>query len=202
MNTTPDLTTSANSGSAAGAAPGWFATTHWSLVVSAGRCSDPDKARAAIQSLCESYWQPLYSYVRRRGYSPDDAQDLTQEFFARLLENNRFARADQSRGKFRSFLSLFRDEDRQVRYNAVYFGLSTVRHKSDDVIRRLLELAMEDREHNNYSRISWGLRGDKEAVKRLLGEYTQSNNPTVATHAREIYQDMTGEPPPKADLFK
>lgn len=104
MNTTPNLTTSANSGSAAGAAPGWFATTHWSLVVSAGRSSDPDKARAAIQSLCESYWQPLYSYVRRRGYSPDDAQDLTQEFFARLLENNRFARADQNCGKFRSFL--------------------------------------------------------------------------------------------------
>ena len=57
-----------------------------------------------MQTLCENYWQPLYSYVRRRGYSPDDAQDLTQEFFARLLENNRFARADQSRGKFRSFL--------------------------------------------------------------------------------------------------
>jgi len=57
-----------------------------------------------MESLCESYWQPLYSYVRRRGYSADDAQDLTQEFFARLLQNNRVALADQQKGKFRSFL--------------------------------------------------------------------------------------------------
>ncbi len=101
MNTTP-ISTPGNPTTPAN--PGWFATTHWSLVVSAGRDSDPARSRAAMQTLCENYWQPLYSYVRRRGHSPDDAQDLTQEFFTRLLENNRFARADQSRGKFRSFL--------------------------------------------------------------------------------------------------
>lgn len=82
----------------------WFATTHWSMVVSAGRQNDTERSREAMQALCQNYWQPLYSYVRRRGYSADDAQDLTQEFFARLLQNNRVARADQQKGKFRAFL--------------------------------------------------------------------------------------------------
>lgn len=81
----------------------WFATTHWSLVVSAGERNNV-KSHDAMQLLCNSYWQPLYSYVRRRGYGPEDAQDLTQEFFARLLQNDRLARADQIKGKFRSFL--------------------------------------------------------------------------------------------------
>lgn len=82
----------------------WFATTHWSLVVSAGHGSDPDRSRMAMERLCESYWLPLYSYVRSRGYSPEDAQDLVQEFFARLLKQNRVAKANREKGKFRSFL--------------------------------------------------------------------------------------------------
>ncbi|MBX7246307.1 MAG: RNA polymerase sigma factor [Candidatus Sumerlaeaceae bacterium] len=90
------MTSSAEAGS-------WFATTHWSLVVSAGHGNEAD-SRAALQQLCERYWLPLYSYVRRRGYSPDDAQDLTQEFFMRLLQHNRVRTADQQKGRFRSFL--------------------------------------------------------------------------------------------------
>ena len=57
-----------------------------------------------MEKLCRTYWFPLYAYVRRRGYNPEDAQDLTQEFFARLLEQNWLAQADQQRGRFRSFL--------------------------------------------------------------------------------------------------
>lgn len=83
---------------------GWFATTQWSQVVAAGRARDSTTAREALETLCQKYWQPLYSYVRRRGYSAEDAQDLTQEFFARLVQHNRIARADQERGKFRAFL--------------------------------------------------------------------------------------------------
>jgi len=82
---------------------GWFATTHWSMVVSAGRDDGPE-SREALEKLCESYWIPLYSYVRRCGHGQDDAQDLTQEFFARIIANNRIARADQQKGRFRSFL--------------------------------------------------------------------------------------------------
>src|SRR5580700_3711614 len=80
-----------------------FVTTHWSVVLSA---KDQDSPRSvdALEILCRTYWHPLYAYVRRRGYSPADAEDLTQEFFAWLLERDWLARADQQRGRFRSFL--------------------------------------------------------------------------------------------------
>ncbi len=80
-----------------------FVTTHWSVVLSAGR-SDTTRARAALARLCQTYWYPLYAYVRRRGHSPHDAQDLTQSFFARLLEHQSLTDADPARGRFRSFL--------------------------------------------------------------------------------------------------
>jgi RNA polymerase sigma-70 factor (ECF subfamily) len=80
-----------------------FVTTHWSVVVTAGR-SDTTRAQDALSKLCQTYWHPLYAYVRRLGNSPPDAQDLTQEFFARLLQKNYLAAADEHRGRFRSFL--------------------------------------------------------------------------------------------------
>ncbi len=79
-----------------------FATTHWSLVLQANRASD--SATAALQTLCERYWYPLYAYVRRRGFDSHAAQDLTQAFFARLLEKNSLAAASPDRGRFRAFL--------------------------------------------------------------------------------------------------
>jgi RNA polymerase sigma-70 factor (ECF subfamily) len=80
-----------------------FATTHWSLVLAAGKRPAPD-AQKALATLCRTYWYPLYAYVRRQGHQPDDAQDLTQEFFARLLEKHYLQAADPERGRFRSFL--------------------------------------------------------------------------------------------------
>ena len=80
-----------------------FNTTHWSVVVAAGQSSSP-AAEAALEQLCRAYWYPLYCYVRRAGHTPEDAQDRTQEFFARLLEKNYFALASRERGRFRSFL--------------------------------------------------------------------------------------------------
>jgi len=80
-----------------------FVTTHWSLVLTACR-GDSTCASAALASLCQTYWYPLYAYVRRRGYAVEDAQDLTQEFFARLLEQQWLGQADRGRGRFRTFL--------------------------------------------------------------------------------------------------
>ena len=80
-----------------------FVTTHWSVVLQAAQ-NESTQALDALEQLCRVYWYPLYAYVRRRGYSPPDAQDLTQEFFARLLERNWLARADQAKGRFRTFL--------------------------------------------------------------------------------------------------
>ncbi len=78
-----------------------FGTTHWSVVLAAGQ-QDTPQASAALEQLCGAYWYPLYAYVRRRGYSPEDAQDLTQQFFALFLEKDYFSRASPARGKFRT----------------------------------------------------------------------------------------------------
>jgi RNA polymerase sigma-70 factor (ECF subfamily) len=80
-----------------------FETTRWSVVVAAGG-DDSSAARAALATLCETYWYPLYAYVRRRGTSADDARDLTQGFLTSLLERRDFERVRQERGRFRAFL--------------------------------------------------------------------------------------------------
>src|SRR6185436_16133539 len=82
---------------------GYFATTHWSIVLNA-RGTDTPLARDSLEKLCRTYWYPLYAFVRRQGRPPHDAQDLTQEFFARLLEKNYLVDVDRAKGRFRSFL--------------------------------------------------------------------------------------------------
>jgi len=82
---------------------GEFATTHWSVVLTAGHDSSPD-AREALEQLCRAYWYPLYCYARRHAGSAADAEDLTQSFFAHLLERNTLAKVSQDKGRFRSFL--------------------------------------------------------------------------------------------------
>lgn len=80
-----------------------FATTHWSVVLAAGR-SDRAAAAAALDRLCQEYWFPVYSFVRRKGHDAHQAEDLTQGFFAKLLEKNWLESADPNRGRFRTFL--------------------------------------------------------------------------------------------------
>jgi RNA polymerase sigma-70 factor (ECF subfamily) len=83
----------------------FFPSTHWTVVLAAGRSqAEPEIAEAALAELCQTYWAPLYSFVRSRGYTVHDAQDLTQSFFAYLLEHKIYARVDRQKGKFRSFL--------------------------------------------------------------------------------------------------
>lgn len=82
---------------------GQFAPTSWTAVVSAARPDHPE-TREALSLLCENYWGPIHAYVRRLGYAEDDAKDLTQEFFLRLISKNVFAAADRNKGRFRTFL--------------------------------------------------------------------------------------------------
>jgi len=82
---------------------GVFVTTRWSIVLSAGQ-PEAGKGHDALGELCRTYWRPIFSFVCWRGYSPEDAQDLTQDFFVMIFKNNWFQRADPSRGRFRSFL--------------------------------------------------------------------------------------------------
>ncbi|HEY1859313.1 MAG TPA: sigma-70 family RNA polymerase sigma factor [Gemmataceae bacterium] len=82
---------------------GQFVTTHWSVVLAAGD-RESAVARAALADLCAAYWHPLYAFVRRLGYNAEQSQDLTQEFFTRLLEKDYLKAVDRERGKFRTFL--------------------------------------------------------------------------------------------------
>ena len=78
---------------------GVFSTTHWSVVLAARDEADPSRAQAALDELCRAYWFPLYVYARRRGQSPQDAEDSVQGYFAALIEKDYLAQADRRRGK-------------------------------------------------------------------------------------------------------
>jgi RNA polymerase sigma-70 factor (ECF subfamily) len=80
-----------------------FHTTHWSVVLAAGE-EGSEQAGAALSRLCQTYWFPVYTFIRKRGHSPEQAQDFTQEFFAVFLEKNYVAKAARDRGRFRAFL--------------------------------------------------------------------------------------------------
>ncbi len=85
--------------------PREFVTTRWSLILSAASLgSEEQRARDAIAELCRTYWRPMFSFVRARGYSIEDAQDLTQDFFVTILKDNWLQQADRNRGRFRSLL--------------------------------------------------------------------------------------------------
>ena len=101
-----------------------FPTTHWSVVLAARDQSAP-QAREALAALCRVYWYPLYAFIRRNGFQPDDAQDLTQAYFARLLQTGVLAAADPEKGRFRAFLRTdcgFFLADQRDRANALKRG--------------------------------------------------------------------------------
>jgi RNA polymerase sigma-70 factor (ECF subfamily) len=82
---------------------GRFSTTHWSVVLAAGS-NETSQSREALARLCQLYWYPVYAFIRRQEHSADDAADLTQEFFVRVLDKSFLKQADPQRGRFRSFL--------------------------------------------------------------------------------------------------
>ena len=120
----------------------YFATTHWSVVLAAGR-NDTTRAHVALEKLCQTYWYPLYAYVRRRGHTAHDAQDLTQAFFTNLLERQSIANADPGRGRFRSFMlgamnhflanewAKFRTQKRGGEHQIVSLDLATAEERFD-----------------------------------------------------------------------
>src|SRR5205809_3659262 len=84
---------------------GLFASTRWTMVLDSGESqTPPEQALNALSELCRIYWRPIFLFLRRQGSNPDDAQDLTQSFFAHLIESRAYARADPDKGLFRSFL--------------------------------------------------------------------------------------------------
>ncbi|MDR3701196.1 MAG: sigma-70 family RNA polymerase sigma factor [Candidatus Sulfopaludibacter sp.] len=157
-----------------------FPTTRWTLVVAA---SDPHRteARSALVSLCENYWYPLYAYLRRRGYPADQAQDLTQEFFIRVLEGRYLDRADPEKGRFRSFvltsLKFFvaDEEDRQRALKRGGGVLVSLEFSSGEE-RYQREPAHDETPERIFER-RWALSVLDRVVERLRNEFVQHGRP-------------------------
>jgi RNA polymerase sigma-70 factor (ECF subfamily) len=152
-----------------------FATTHWSMVLSAGEADSPE-ADQALARLCKSYWYPLYAYVRRQGYKPEEAQDLTQEFFARLLAKNYLKSLDRQKGKFRSFLlaameHFLAKEWRDARRLKRGGGRPILSLDEQDVeARYLIEPAEEMTAERIFER-RWAFTVLEQAIQRLREEF-------------------------------
>jgi RNA polymerase sigma-70 factor (ECF subfamily) len=168
---------------------GWFKTTHWSAVVHAGRDGSPQSS-AALAQLCQAYWPPLYSFVRRSGHGPEDAKDLTQEFFARLLEKQWLAQADPGRGKFRSFLLAamknFLANERRRGQTAKRGGGNPV-VSLDDTAEAIydVEIASNLTPEKLYER-RWALSLFDRALARLREDYQTSGKLAVYDALKEF----------------
>jgi RNA polymerase sigma-70 factor (ECF subfamily) len=171
-----------------------FPTTRWSVVVAAG---DPNRkeARSALGSLCENYWYPLYAYLRRRGHSADQAQDLTQEFFIRVLEGRYLDRADPEKGRFRSFiltsLKFFvADEADRQRARKRGGGMSVPMEFStgEEWYRR--EPAHDETPERIFER-RWALSLLNRVVEKLREEFVQHGRPE---HFERLKVFLLGQP--------
>lgn len=157
-----------------------FPTTRWTLVVAAG---DPQRkdARSALVSLCDHYWYPLYAYLRRRGYPADQAQDLTQEFFMRVLEGRYLDRADPEKGRFRSFLLtslkffVADEEDRQRAQKRGGGAVGSLEFSSGEE-RYQREPSHDETPERIFER-RWALAVLDQVVERLRNEFVQHGRP-------------------------
>ena len=185
---------------------GRFEATRWSIVIAAKKAGGSDSALAhdALGKLCTAYWYPLYTFVRRSGKSPHDAQDLTQEFFARLLEKNWLDDVDRSRGRFRSWLLaamkhfLFNEWDRSraqkrgggatpIPLDAVS-AESRYAHEPADTATATAEVLFDRR---------WTLTLLDRVLARLRAEFSTAGKAALFD---ALKPSLTGEKSPYADL--
>ena len=165
-----------------------FLTTHWSVVIRAGQ--DPSEAsRQALADVCRTYWYPLYAFVRRQGHGPQEAEDLTQEFFARLLEKNYVADADQQKGRFRTFLIIalkhFLANEWDRRHAQKRGGFRTVVSIDHDLAESRFgaELAHHEQPDVIFER-QWAMTLLEEVMARLQAEYTATDRKRLFDHLR------------------
>jgi RNA polymerase sigma-70 factor (ECF subfamily) len=175
-----------------------FASTHWSVVLAAGQRQSAESAEA-LATLCRVYWYPLYAYARRRLPRPDDAQDLTQEFFAQLLEKDYLRAADPTRGKFRSFLLtafkhfLAKERDRANAQKRGGGRHSVSLDFQDGESRYQREPADHATPETLYER-RWALTLLEQTLAQLRQEFTGSGKQKVFEALKET---LTGEGPPR-----
>ncbi len=171
--------------------PSAFDTTRWTLVLRAG--GDGARAREALSHLCQAYWQPLYVYARRRGRSPQDAEDLTQEFFADLLGRGAIKRADPGRGRFRTFLLtafanfLHNAHDYQ---NAARRGGAVARLSIDgaEIAEALAQVEAPELTPDQAFDRCWALAVFDRALQRLRAEQAGAKRPGWFERLRPFLQ--------------
>lgn len=178
--------------------PGVFATTRWSLVLAAGDRASPDAA-AAIEALCRIYWYPLYAYSRRRGDAREQAEDLTQEFFLRLLDGAYLQAADPQRGRFRAFLLtvfqrfLSHEHERQqaqkrgggVRHFSIDAESGEERYRQEPVDQWTPERLFERR---------WALTLLDQVMTRLQAEYADRNKAALFEQCKPCLTSAANAP--------
>lgn len=158
-----------------------FATTRWTVIVAAGRKGTP-AADAALEDLCRTYWPPLYSWVRRHGRTPEDAQDLTQAFFERLLQRDWLVDVRREKGRFRSFLLVaFK------RFLADEWDRTRARKRGGGAVVLSLDAGRAERLHASGKTMSispecafdreWALTLLDTAMERLRREYESVGKP-------------------------
>ncbi len=174
-----------------------FATTHWSVVLAAQGPSPA--AQAALDKLCRTYWWPIYGFVRRQGYKPEEAQDLTQSFFARLLERRDLETVRQERGRLRSYLLasvknlLSKARDREL---TVKRGEGRPVISLDDLLAR--ERADQEPAHKlSADRIyerRWALTLLEQVLARLRAEYEAAGKLPLFDRLKELLAGESGQP--------
>ncbi|MGH8094663.1 MAG: RNA polymerase sigma factor [Chthoniobacterales bacterium] len=186
-----------------------FMTTHWSVVDDFTlQQVAPDRAQAALARLCRDYWPPLYRFVRLRGYSRDDAKDLTQGFFAYLLEKQAFAKPDRTKGRFRTFLLVLlkrylgasrAHQRRQKRGGAE--AIVFLDHGQLDLLEQGVEDALSTGAPLDEERLfewNWAAALVHRALESLSAEYSSSRKARVFAELRPFLTGGVGLPTKEA----
>jgi RNA polymerase sigma-70 factor (ECF subfamily) len=185
-----------------------FPLTHWSVVLAAGRNqAEPEIAGAALAELCQTYWGPLYSFVRSRGYTVHDAQDLTQSFFAYLLEHKIYARVDRQKGRFRSFLvaSLKNfladaaDRERTLKRGGVQNFLPLHEEQAKEAESLFQTHSGTSNEDRLFDR-SWADALVAAGLKRLSADYKRESKEKLFNELRIFIAGGADPPPTYAEL--
>lgn len=181
--------------------PGWFTTTVWTCISDAGKSHSMESA-AARERLCRTYWRPLYHFIRRKGYGPEDAEDLTQAYFAMLLRKNFWERADRSKGRFRDILlkalnQFLHDERDRAQAIKRGRGVTVIPIDREDEDGHVLEVACASATPEEYFNQRWVFSLLERARERLREEYVTKGKVALFDSV-DLFGEASGESPPYA----
>jgi RNA polymerase sigma factor (sigma-70 family) len=186
----------------------FFPSTQWSVVLASGRSgAEPEVAQAALAELCQIYWTPLYSFVRSRGYTVHDAQDLTQSFFAYLIEHKSYARVDRQKGKFRSFLlaslknflAHASERERTLKRGGGQNFLPLHEEQIENAESLFQTHSCTSSEDRIFDR-SWAAALVAAGLERLAADYKRESKEKLFKELRVFLGGGASPPPPYAEL--